>query len=67
MKAAPTETRNETTPVTHVEPAVPAPGGHEELAPQVDHHEEEEGLDAPQVQRVDEVTRWRTRATSSGP
>ena len=35
--------------------ATAAPGGHEELAPQVDDHGEEEQLDAPQVQAVDEV------------
>jgi hypothetical protein len=32
-----------------------APGRHEELAPQVDDHEEEEQLDCPQVDAVDEV------------
>ena len=35
--------------------AAAAPGGHEELAPQVDDHEEEEQLHAPEVEAVDEV------------
>ena len=35
--------------------AAPAPGGHPELAPQVDDQERHEQLDAPQVQAVEEV------------
>ena len=38
---------------------VAAPGRHPELAPQVDHHEREEQLDAPQVERVDEAPQRR--------
>src|ERR1039457_4031753 len=37
----------------------PAPSGHEVLAPQVNHHGEEEDLHAPEVQRVHEVANVR--------
>ena len=36
-----------------------APGGHPELAPQVDDHEDEEQLHAPEVQAVGELTQRR--------
>ena len=48
------------------EPALAPPGRHEELAPQVDDHEEEEDLDAPQVEAVDEEPR-RTSVPPVGP
>ena len=41
------------------EATLPAPGRHPELAPQVHHHEREEQLDAPEVERVHEVPQRR--------
>ena len=41
----------------HPRPAAPAaPGGHEELTPEVDDHKEEEQLHRPEVDAVDEVS-----------
>ena len=47
--------------------SVSPPCRHEELAPEVDDHEEEEGLDTPQVKGVHEVSRVPTHATNSAP
>ena len=59
MNAVPIEVTNGTTPVIQVSARSAAPRGHPELAPQVDDHEREEQLDAPQVHRVDEVAERR--------
>ena len=61
------EARKVTMPSTQVQRALAAPRGHEELAPEVDDHGEEEQLDGPQVAGVDVEADVETGATTGAP